>query len=134
MKLNFLILVAAATAALGLAADSGVATITAKIPFAFESRGMKMPSGTYIVVRSDRGTSMTVRNKETGRSFVVTSNVTRANRVGGTWVEFKRYGDVYFLSAVSYGANEVAAEIPVAKREKEMALTMTPETVFARAD
>ena len=111
MKLNFLILIAAASVLLGLAADSAVATITAKIPLALESRGLKMPPGTYSVVRSTPGTSVTVRNMATGRSFAVTANGRRTNRVDG-----------------------VAAEISTATREKEMALTTTPETVIARAD
>ncbi len=134
MKLTKLILTAVA-ATIGLSAQGPGGRITAKVPFPFEVRGEKMPAGTYEVVRADGTTYLTMREMKTGRGTLVILGGEKGNAgADGNALGFRKYGEAYSLSEISYRGRKTAMLVPATRREKEMATRIAPETVIARAD
>jgi len=131
MNTKWIVLAAAAT--IGLAAQNPAAKITAVVPFAFDAKGVNLASGTYELIQSDRQAFVTLRNTATGKSVMLIGGAKSANRRKDNSLEFKRYNDVYFLTAVSYEAAGLKIQMPNTKREKEMAIAITPEVIVARA-
>lgn len=123
----------AALSTLGLTA-ADAARITARVPFPFEAKGVAMPAGTYEIARSDRGGSLTVRNRTTGKAVYSVVRPAGRTRAEGSWMAFQKYGDRYFLTEVKSAGDSTAVALPGTKLNNEMALTATPETVVVRAD
>lgn len=132
MNLKNMILAAALTTA-GLA-GANIARITALVPFPFEAKGVRLPAGAYEVVRSDRGDSVMVRNRETGKAVFSVVRPGGRPKVDGAWMAFNKYGDRYFLTEVKSAGQAATMALPGSKLNNEMALTATPETVVVRAD
>ena len=131
--MNAKLIVLAAAATMGLAAQNVGAKITAVVPFAFDAKGVNLGSGTYEVTQSDRQAYVTLRNVETGKSIVLMGGAKSTNRTKDNSLEFKRYNDVYFLTAVAYESAGLKIRLQNTKREKEMAIAITPEVIVARA-
>ena len=99
--------------------------VRANIPFGFRVGDTPMPAGEYTMTHERR--VLVVR--ETGGDHkavqILTIGAYRNNRPSQGLLEFKRYGDSYFLSKVWTGEQQNGAEIPATKREKEAARNAT---------
>jgi len=94
--------------------------VTATIPFEFQLGSNVMPAGDYSVTHSNR--VLTLRC-ETGayKSAMVFTNAANAEPASATSkLVFHRYGNEYFLAKVWSNASRAGAEIPPAKREREL--------------
>ena len=131
--MNAKLIVIAAAFTMGLAAQHAGTRITANVPFAFDAKGTKLASGTYEVIQADRLAYVTLRNTQTGHSIMLMGGAQSSKRPAENSLEFKRYNDVYFLTAVAYEAAGMKIQLPHTKREKEMAIAITPEVIVARA-
>lgn len=132
MNLKNMILAAALTTA-GLA-GAEIGRISARVPFPFEAKGVTLPAGTYDVARNDRGDTVIVRNRDTGKAVFSVVRPGARPKVDGAWMAFQKYGDRYFLTEVKSAGSPTAMALPGSKLNNEMALTATPETVVVRAD
>lgn len=127
-----LIMLAAATI-FGLHAQDASRRITAPVPFAFESNGVKMAAGTYIVSAPTGQPMVTLLNKTTGKSILLMAGPESGNPARVNSLEFKRYNDVYFLAAVNVASTGQKIALPYSRREKEMAIAIQPEVIIALA-
>jgi hypothetical protein len=132
--MNTKMILIAAIAACGLSAQINVKTIRTAVPFAFDAKGQQMPAGKYEVIRNSEHGYLTLRNMETGKRIVMTAGVTGDNKDNSNALEFKRYGDTFFLSAVEFQSSGRKISVMTSRREKEMASTARPEIVLARAE
>ena len=132
--MNIKLIVLAAAAISGLAAQDSSRRLKVNVPFGFEASGVKMEPGTYFVTAADSRPMVTVLNKATGRSIMMMPGAASDNRTGSNSLEFKRYNGVYFLSALSVASTGQRLALPYSRREKEMAIAIQPEVIFARAE
>ena len=132
--MNTKMILIAAIAACGLSAQVNETKIQAAVPFAFEAKGAQMPAGKYEMVRNAERAVLTLRNMETGKRVVMTAGAASDNKHNSSSLEFKRYGDTFFLSAVEFQNSGRKISVMTSRREKEMASTARPEIVLARAE
>jgi len=92
----------------------------AEIPFAFQVGSKVMPAGTYIF--SHDGSSIMQLDGSTADahalSMVRSETGSKAPKVG--LITFNKYGDRYFLHAISSSASPTAWECPTTKQEKAL--------------
>lgn len=132
--MNTKMILIAAIAACGLSAQVNETKIRAAVPFAFDAKGVQMPAGKYEMVRNAARAVLTLRNMETGKRVVMTAGAASDNKNNSNSLEFKRYGDTFFLSAVEFQNSGQKTSVMTSRREKEMASTARPEIVLARAE
>jgi len=72
MRINFrnTIMAPAVLAVASFVAVSAHAETTVKVPFAFKAEGKVCPAGDYVVSRDLNRNMLTLRSKQTGRSFM----------------------------------------------------------------
>lgn len=131
--MNYKLIVLAA-AACGLAAQNPSSRITAKVPFGFEAGGVKLEAGTYTVLAADGRPIVTVVNQSTGNRIMLLALGAGGNREGVNSLEFKRYNNVYFLTAMNAASTGQRVKLVFSKREREMAIAIRPELIVARAE
>ncbi|MBL8190427.1 MAG: hypothetical protein JNK38_20590, partial [Acidobacteria bacterium] len=122
--------------ALGIAA--GLTTkVTADIPFDFNVGGKTLPAGKYTVAKGTTQGLLIIQDSEKGASAGVIAQTSTANMDGKATLQFRRYGNQYFLASVSDGNN--TNEIPVTKAERKtrngdnLAMELKPEIVTVSA-
>jgi hypothetical protein len=100
-------------------AQSG-AVAKAQIPFAFQVGSKVMPAGTYTF--SQDGQNIMQLHGTTAQAHALSAvrpeTGLKAPRVG--LITFNKYGDRYFLRAISTSANSTAWECPTTKQEKAL--------------
>jgi len=99
-----------------------------QVPFAFHIGTHIMPAGRYSVTTpiADRST-LAISCFECKKSvIVITNSITGTRKPEAPTLEFKRYGDVYFLQKYKRGAFESGNELPRSKAEVELANQSTP--------
>lgn len=117
MKLNILILTAAAT--FGLAAQEFKNGLTAQVPFAFEVTGKPMPAGTYSLLRNHGQPYVMVRHAATGKTFLFDYRGTNV-RLDKSALEFVRSGDRSVLARVVEPGTQNKIELPKGRAGKEL--------------
>jgi len=130
--MNTKLIVLAATV-LGLAAQDPFRRITADVPFAFEANGVKLAAGTYMVKAPGSLGVVTVVEMATGRSIMLRAGGAERNPGRTNSLEFKRYGDAYFLSAVKVAVSGERVGLAQSRRQMELAIGIRPETILALA-
>lgn len=90
-----------------------------------------MAAGTYEVARADNGSHYVVRNTQTQKGIIVMPKSQSVNPKGNNALEFTRYNDTYFLTAVSTAFSGMKTALPMTKRQMEMARRAPGETVVA---
>ena len=90
--------------------------VQATVPFSFMAGEKVSPAGNYRV-EIDRSRGMLTLSSDKFKTFMLTTSSYQPgdNR---NYLRFNRYGDRWFLQAVSF--NGTAQIAPVSKREKEM--------------
>ena len=112
----------AALTALALAAVPAT-LMTAKIPFEFHVGSNTFPAGTYVVSRAASPGIVILRNEEDTKQNVATitnANYSRATNKTAT-LEFRRYGDQYFLARVMPFDSTTNHELQKSRSEREAA-------------
>jgi hypothetical protein len=118
MKLNFLILFAAAS--LGLAAQTSYPKMTAQVPFPFEITGKPMPAGTYQLNYSADQPYATVRHVATGRGFLFDVRRGGGIRLDRSMLTYLVQGDRRVLASVTEIGTGNKIELPKSRAAKEL--------------
>lgn len=100
-------------------AQSG-AVAKAEIPFAFQVGSKVLPAGTYIFSRDGQNIMQLhgATAQSNALSMVLPETGLKAPKVGR--VTFNKYGDRYFLHAISTTASTTAYQCPTTKQEKAL--------------
>jgi hypothetical protein len=131
--MNTKMIVLAAATVCGLAAQDPSRRITANVPFGFETNGVKMAAGTYVMTGPTEDAIVKIFSKDTGKTTMLMALVANRDESGASSLEFKRYNGVYFLSAMKVGSTGQKVVLPYSRREKEMAIAIEPEVIIALA-
>ncbi len=112
----------AALTALALAAVPST-LMTAKIPFAFHVGSNTFPAGTYVVSRAASPGVVILRNEQDTTKNVATITNTNAARTENknAQLEFRRYGDQYFLAKVMPFGSATNLELQKSRSERDAA-------------
>ena len=112
----------AALTALALAAVPAT-LMTAKIPFEFHIGSNTFPAGTYVVSNAGSPGVVILRNEQDTKKNVAT--ITRTNYSSSAndkaTLEFRRYGDQYFLARVMPAGTATNLELQKSRSEREAA-------------
>jgi len=94
-------------------------TVTAQVPFDFQTGDTYMPAGKYLI--SESGNVLTVR-AASGKhaAMMLTSPASRPNKASTSSLEFKRYRNDYFLSKIWSADSQEGRAVPRSKRQKEL--------------
>ena len=122
-RLHFAVGLFAAMAGSGLEAQ---VLLEAKVPFEFRMGEVNFPAGEYqfkhsghvLVVHQERG------DRSTAMALTLPEARTKAPKTGV--VEFKRYGDTYFLAKIWSPNSPDGAVLPKTPLEKELARATPP--------
>jgi hypothetical protein len=110
---------------LGVAAKAQMTRqMTVTIPFAFYVGKTALPAGTYTVYGTSTHTSDGFLLRDADGHVKVTFNAQQVQ--SGEWssdshLEFRRYGDKYFLARVWEAGNNIGRELQQSRLEREMA-------------
>lgn len=102
--------------------------MTVDIPFAFHLGDATLSSGRYIV-RVQFGNVLQILAIEGGGVNVLTNAVTVSESPATGSLEFRRYGNEYFLTKAFWKDNTYGRQLPKSKMEVELARTDSPRTV-----
>lgn len=98
---SLVVLVVFAMALTGLSlAQNSTYRVTANIPFDFYAGNQQVPAGTYLFTVSYGDHAVTLRNHDTGRSYVVLARPSDGEGFGEAVVDFDVIGDTHMLADV----------------------------------
>jgi hypothetical protein len=133
MKRNLVI-----TAALALlattAASAQTVNVKATVPFSFIVGRSTLPAGEYTLKATSNGQIVELRNFDAKINQLVLSNSCESRTGTQSKLVFHRYGDRYFLRQIWTEGNNWGHEIPMSKREKEIAKSFSTEDVVLLAE
>ena len=114
----------AALACTGLRAQS--VALQAEIPFNFQAGHKLMPAGEYEI--QEDGAVLVLRGSDHGQPVValITFCKRAANPSSRNRLEFDRYGNEYYLTAVWDAVTQDGRQIPQTARQKELASRGNP--------
>ncbi len=96
--------------------------LTAKIPFDFNVGNQTLPAGTYTVSRAGANNVMIFRNEQSAQSVLLLTRPSQGQAtIEKAQLDFRRYGDRYFLSVIKQGFSANCYEAPKSRRERETA-------------
>ena len=99
-----------------------IPAVMARIHFSFSVGQDQLPPGTYTLRQDPRGL-VTIESLD-GRVNVIVTTTTEPCSMSGDKLIFRRYGDHYFLGAVS--TSVLSAHFGVSKLEKSIQLRQMP--------
>ena len=103
--LGKLILAPAVMAAAALATTTATAETAMKVPFGFSAAGKSWPAGTYVVQKDLSGNLVTVRSRETAKSFTcILGPGAPAPTDTHVSLQFDEAGSTHALRTIQYGA------------------------------
>src|SRR5262245_45841998 len=102
--------------------------MTVDVPFTFHLGDVTLSSGTYIV-RVQFGNVLRILPIEGGGASVLTTAVVAGEKPAKGALEFRRYGNEYFLSKAFWKDNTYGRQLPKSKMELELAGTNSSGTV-----
>jgi hypothetical protein len=106
--------------------------IRTNIPFTFSVSGTTLPAGEYSIHHSEG--LLTLRDPQGKAVTVVTVGTDRWMQSSRPLLQFKRYGNEYFLGKISVPQSTVARQLLESRREKELARASgRPEAVIVAA-
>jgi len=118
----------AALASLSLPAQS--VKLQATIPFDFHIGKAFMPAGDYLVTHNSGFLLLRGQYNHPKSAAVIVAGATKAAQTNASWLTFNRYGDDYFLAAVSQEGSGLVLHKTKYEHVKSRILT---ETAAARA-
>ncbi|HZQ68510.1 MAG TPA: hypothetical protein VFA68_08315 [Terriglobales bacterium] len=98
-------------------------SISSNVPFAFNVAGKSLPAGEYSIksMTSD-GRTLALKGSEPAARMIVNSNgAQKIAPADATKLVFHVYGSEYFLSQIWVAGNDLGYQVPVSKRERELA-------------
>lgn len=105
IHLRNIILAPAVLAVATLAATSAHAEATLKVPFSFKAVGKDCPAGDYVVSKDIKSNMVTLRSKESARSFTfLTGPGDPSPTATGVTLRFDETGSGHELRSVQYGS------------------------------
>ena len=125
---NFVVLVVFAMALTGLSlAQDATYRVTANIPFDFYAGEQQVPAGLYLISVSYGDHAVTLRNHDTGRSYIVLARPSDADGSAEAVVEFDLVGGAHLLADVktaNSGVNftESKTQLAAAQRRGSVAI------------
>lgn len=101
------------------------------IPFNFTAADKSFPAGEYLIRRNrkDSDTVWVIQNKESGKSAIILTRSVQANETqDDAKFVFRKYEDLYILSAFWAAGTNTGREIQVTDRERQLtkALAVAP--------
>src|SRR5262245_16557217 len=102
--------------------------MTVDVPFTFHLGDATLSSGVYIV-RVQFGNVLKLLPIEGGGVSVLTTAVVVDETPAKGALEFRRYGNEYFLSKAFWKDNTYGRQLPKSKMELELARAKSPSTV-----
>ena len=102
--------------------------MTVDVPFTFHLGDATLSSGRYIV-RVQFGNVLQILAIEGGGVNVLTNAVTVSESPAKVSLEFRRYGNEYFLTKAFWKDNTYGRQLPKSKMEVELARNNSPRTV-----
>ena len=102
--------------------------MTVDVPFTFHLADATLSSGTYIV-RVQFGNVLKLFPIEGGGVCVLTTAVMAGQTPVKGALEFRRYGNEYFLSKAFWKDNTYGRQLPKSRMELELARTKSPRSV-----
>jgi hypothetical protein len=122
LKLMLALTCVAALTALALAAVPAT-LMTAKIPFAFQVGNKTFPAGTYAVSRASSPGVVILRNQEDPNKNVAAITHAHSSRTENekATLQFRRYGNEYFLAKVMPAGTATNLELQKSRNERETA-------------
>jgi hypothetical protein len=105
--------------------------IEANVPFDFIVNGATMPSGGYSIDSiGESGKALFIHNlDQKARSLVLSNRCEKLSPSKTTKLVFHRYGDRYFLTQIWVRGENAGRQLPVSRREAEMARDYTMQEV-----
>jgi len=98
--------------------------ICARIPFDFVVRGQALPAGEYTIESDNResgGSALIRRADGKASAYFVVSLGASINPGKESAIEFRRYGDQYYLAGYSIQGGSVAFQATISHREARLA-------------
>ncbi len=122
---------------LGIAAGLS-STVVANIPFDFNVAGKTLPAGKYTVAKASTQGILIIKNVEKGLAAGVIGQNADGKNDGKAELQFRRYGNQYFLASVTDGNN--TSEMLMTKTERKaarggdnLAMEIKPELITVSA-
>jgi hypothetical protein len=100
-------------------ASAQTAKVNANIPFNFQMGTTLMPAGEYAFRQN--GHVLTVHPLNGGSAAMILTMPAWRRAVTGGRVQFRRYGDSYFLTGIWLPNSQDGLTVPQSAREKELA-------------
>ena len=99
---------------------AGIASeLNATIPFDFTVGGRSMPAGKYYISETPNPGVIKLTSADKKAAAVIITNAVRSiNAANASRLEFRRYGNQYFLGAIWTDGLETGRQIPVSKAER----------------
>ena len=116
----FMILASLSLLVMSAYAQSGGATIVAKIPFDFIVRDKTLPAGEYTLTRVGQSITM-IRSRDCRAAMVFQPNVVQSAKTRNELV-FNKRGDKYFLSQFWTAGNSIGSELRKCRTEENLQL------------
>ncbi len=119
LKQFILVTTFAAVACTGLRAQS--VDLQAAIPFDFHAGDRLLPAGDYVI--HGQGPVVLLRGADNGKPAFALMTISAESRdaSGHARLDFNRYGDEYYLTAVWDSSSQAGRQIPPTARQKELA-------------
>ena len=96
--------------------------VVAHIPFDFQAGGKVLPAGDYSIRQITQGSEgLLIRREDGDEAVLVLSQSTQAkvNQTVRARLDFRRYGDQYFLATV-WGPDSAGRLLPASRRERSL--------------
>ena len=118
--LNLVALLALSIAPLAVSATGIAAKLTAEIPFDFIAGNQSMPAGKYTLTKSATPGVMEIRSDENNAHAFIVVRGEQANQApAASRLEFRRYGDQYFLGGIWTEAMTAGYKVVPSRSERE---------------
>jgi hypothetical protein len=102
---------------------SSAPPICARIPFDFIVRGQALPAGEYSIESPNRDIALIRRADGKASAYFVVSQGVSINPSKESAIEFRRYGDQYYLAGYSIQGSSVACQVTISHRDATLAKT-----------
>ena len=121
------------TTVLLMAAGSAYAQLGSKqelrfnVPFDYKVGNATMKAGDYSIRRAGTENALVIRGN--GSSALTLSGSVSGKAASATKLVFNKYGDQYFLAQVWVQGQEIGAQLPRTRIEKELISKASPDSV-----
>jgi hypothetical protein len=114
-----------------VSASAQTVNMKVNVPFNFIVSGATLPSGEYTIQGLGiAGNAISIRSEDkTAKSLVLASRCESRKTPEQSKLVFHKYGDRYFLAQIWMAGNDAGHELPLSRREREVARDYTLQEV-----